>query len=189
MPRKRIDLERVVQVAVDLANARGFEAVTLASVAAELEIRIPSLYNYIASLQGLRDAMTLWAGRYLLDQIRRAAVGKTGDEAILSVAASYRAFAHACPGVYALTQRAPGPEQTELAIIAIELVEILVAILRPYGFKDDAALHAVRALRSVIHGFIDLEILGGFGLPLNQDESFNRLMMIFIRGLQTQAVD
>jgi AcrR family transcriptional regulator len=181
--RKRIDLPRVIQVAVEIANEQGFETVTLASVAARLEIRIPSLYNYVEGLPGLRDAMTLWAARELLDKMRRAAVGKAGDEAVLSLAAGYRAFAHAQPGMYATTQRAPSPEQTELAAVAAELVEILVAVLHPYGFQGDDALHAVRALRSVIHGFIDLEIGGGFGLPLDQDETFNRLMHIFIRGL------
>jgi AcrR family transcriptional regulator len=187
MPRKRIDLERVVQVAIDLANEQGVEAVTLASVAARLEIRIPSLYNYIASLQGLRDEMTLWAARYLLDQIRRAAVGKAGDEAVLSVAAAYRAFAQAYPGTYGLTQRAPAPDQTELAALAQEMVEILVAILRPYGLQGDDALHAVRALRSVIHGFAGLEIAGGFGLPMSRDESYQRLLHIFINGLRASS--
>ena len=40
------------------------------------------------------------------------------------------------------------------------------------------------ALRSVIHGFATLEVAGGFGLPLDCDESFRRLIAMLIAGLQ-----
>ncbi|MGB8644293.1 MAG: TetR-like C-terminal domain-containing protein [Anaerolineae bacterium] len=45
-------------------------------------------------------------------------------------------------------------------------------------------MHAVRALRSVVHGFATLEVAGGFGLPLDCDESFRRLVQMLIKGLQ-----
>ena len=48
-------------------------------------------------------------------------------------------------------------------------------------------LHAVRGLRSVVHGFASLEVAGGFGLPLDLDESFRRLVEMFIGGLQQEA--
>ena len=56
-----------------------------------------------------------------------------------------------------------------------------------FGLKEQDALHAVRGLRSVIHGFAALEVAGGFGLPLDCDESFQRLLQIYIRGLQESA--
>ena len=40
---------------------------------------------------------------------------------------------------------------------------------------------------SLVHGFATLEIAGGFGLPLDCDESFRRLVDMFIRGLQLSA--
>jgi AcrR family transcriptional regulator len=182
--RKHVDRERVLETAITLADANGFEAVTLASVADCLGIRIPSLYNHVDGLPGLRRDMTLWGLRELADVLRRAAVGVSGEEAIIRVAEAYRAFAHAHPGVYAATLRAVPPEDTELSGIAAELVEIVVAVVKPYTTAEDDALHKVRAMRSVMHGFVHLELVGGFGMALDRDESFRRLVRLFILGLK-----
>jgi hypothetical protein len=56
--------------------------------------------------------------------------------------------------------------------------------MRPYGLTGEDAVHAVRVLRSAMHGFVSLELMGGFGLPLNLDESFRRLIQMFIDGLR-----
>ncbi len=47
-------------------------------------------------------------------------------------------------------------------------------------------LHAVRGLRSIVPGFVTLEGAGGFGLPLDLDESFRRLVAAFVKGLRTE---
>ena len=183
-PRKHIDLQQVVQVAIELADENGFEAVTLASVAARLAIRIPSLYNHVAGLPGLRRELALWSLLHLGEQLRRATVGRAGEDAILSMATAYRAFAHAHPGIYPITRKAPEADDAAMGKAAAELLEVVVAVLRPYGFEDGDLIHAVRALRSVLHGFVDLETAGGFEMALNRDESYERLVHIFISGLQ-----
>jgi hypothetical protein len=42
-------------------------------------------------------------------------------------------------------------------------------------------------LRSLVHGFATLEVSGGFGLPLDLDESFRRLVELLNAGIQEQA--
>jgi len=37
-----------------------------------------------------------------------------------------------------------------------------------------------------VHGFTTLEVSGGFGMPLDLDESFARLVNLFIAGLEKQ---
>lgn len=186
--RKNIDFNQVLQTAVTLADEGGFESVTLASVASQLGIRIPSLYNYVQGLAGLRYEMTIWGVKQLTEHVRRAAVGKSGEAAIFSVATALRSFAITHPGIYAVTQRASSAEQPELVAAQTEAVEILVVILEPFGFEADDRLHAVRALRSLVHGFVDLEITGGFGMPLDRDTSFHYLMEIFVNGLRERLV-
>lgn len=184
--KRTVDLQKVLTTAIALANESGVEAVTLASVAAQLGIRNPSMYNHVSGLPGLRYEMALWGVRQLGDVMRRAAVGKAGDEAIVAVADAYRAFALAQPGIYPLTQRPANAEQPELAAAQSELVDICVAILAPYGFEADDKIHAVRAMRSVLHGFVDLEASGGFGIPLDRDASFRQLVDLFIVGLRAR---
>ena len=59
----------------------------------------------------------------------------------------------------------------------------MLAVLRGYGLDGDDAIHAVRIVRAALHGFVALEIGGGFGLPLALDETFERLIAVLDRGL------
>jgi len=45
------------------------------------------------------------------------------------------------------------------------------------------AIHAARAVRSALHGFVSLEAAGGFGLSEDVDESYARLVGLLDRGL------
>jgi hypothetical protein len=60
-------------------------------------------------------------------------------------------------------------------------VAVLAAVLRGFGITEDRSVHAIRALRSALHGFVDLEVQGGFGLPEDVDESFALLVEGFVR--------
>lgn len=187
MARRPIDHGRVIEAAVEASNTLGFDGVTLAAVAEKLNIRIPSLYNYFDGLNGLRRLLKIWAMTQLIDLMRRAAVGVSGDEALRAVAHAYRAFAHAHPGVYPAILRAY-PDDPELDVIAREILTLFATILKPYGFTSDSALyHSVRVFRSMVHGFVDLERQGGFGMPLDLDETFERLMATYIAGLAKLA--
>jgi hypothetical protein len=60
-----------------------------------------------------------------------------------------------------------------------------LAVIGSFGLEGEDAIHAVRGFRSLVHGFATLEISGGFGLPLDCDESFDRLVEYFMRGLES----
>lgn len=187
-PGPSLDRAAVIQAAADLADESGMDGVTLGSLAARLGVQPPSLYNHVAGLPGLRRALALAGLQELARRLERAAVGKAGDDALLAIAHAYRAFAHTHPGVYAATLRAPDPADAELAIAAAEVVDIVLAVLAGYRLEGDDALHATRGLRSLLHGFAALEAVGGFGLPLSLDESFSRLLQVFIVGLRQPAL-
>lgn len=179
-----IDRARVVAVAAELADAQGLEHLTLAGVAARLGVRLPSLYNHIQGLSGLRRELALLGLRGLAEQIGRAAVGKAGEAAVLALARSYRAFVLEHPGLYAATVQAPAPDDAEHQRLSAEVVDLVLAVLEPYGLSGPAAIHAVRGLRSIVHGFATLEQAGGFGLALDRDESFALLLRAYTAGLR-----
>jgi AcrR family transcriptional regulator len=182
--RAGLDRERVVRAAADIVDTGGADALTLAAVAARLGVRIPSLYNHVAGLEGLRRELALYGLRLLDDALRSAALGKSGDEAVIAIAAAYRAYVKAHPGVYEIAQRVPPATDSALQAAAAAPVQVALAVLAGYGLSGDDAIHAVRALRSAIHGFVTLEISGGFAMPVDLDESFDRLILILIRGLR-----
>ena len=61
------------------------------------------------------------------------------------------------------------------------------AVLAPYGLRGVAETHQIRAFRSLAHGFVSLELAGGFGLPVDIDESFRHLIALFIAALRADA--
>ena len=67
------------------------------------------------------------------------------------------------------------------------MVNVCLAVLRGYGLDRRASLHAIRGLRSAMHGFATLEAIGGFGIPLSIDESFAWLVECFVSGLNAAA--
>jgi hypothetical protein len=63
------------------------------------------------------------------------------------------------------------------------LLGTLLAVLAGYGVKGEDALHATRGLRAIIHGFVSLDMAGGFRLKRDLDQSFDRLLAAFARDL------
>jgi AcrR family transcriptional regulator len=180
-----LDRGQVVAAAADLADRHGLEQLTLAQVAAQLGVRLPSLYNHVAGLPGLRHELALLAGRELLERLSQAAIGKAAEAAVMAVGQAYRHYVLEHPGRYAAIVRAPAPDDTELQQVSQAIIEVVLAVLEPYGLDEAAAIHAVRGLRSIAHGFATLELAGGFGLPLDRDESFLRLLRAYVAGLRS----
>jgi AcrR family transcriptional regulator len=184
MPRAGLDAASVVAAAGRLADRDGSEQLTLARLAADLGVRAPSLYAHVDGLADLRDRLAALGVAELTDVLSDAATGRAGREALHAVAVAYRAYAHQRPGVYAAMQRAPENADDEREAGAERLVGILIAVLRGYGLEGDDAVHAVRLLRSALHGFVSLESVGGFAMPLGLEETYERLIEMVDRGLR-----
>ncbi|MCC3376133.1 TetR/AcrR family transcriptional regulator [Cohnella sp. REN36] len=184
MPRIGLDLPTVVRAAAELADAQGLEAVTLASLAQKLQIRSPSLYNHVNGLPDLRRQMALSGLTQMTELFERAIEGQTGDDSVRAFSYAYLAFARAHPGLYEAIQRAPEPDDEQLKEAGGRVVQMTVIALESYGLKGDAALHAVRGIRSVLHGFVSLERQGGFGLKLDLDVTFRLLVDTFLEGVK-----
>jgi AcrR family transcriptional regulator len=182
MPKRRqLNKDRVLATAVELAGeSGGVGELTLTALARALDVRVPSLYNHVAGLDGLLDDLSLLAGQMLLDKIRQATFGKTGEEALRATAHAYREFAHEQPALYPLTVVAPDPNQPERVALAQEWLQMLLLTMASLGLNGDEALHAIRAYRSLLHGFVSLETAGGFKMDLNRDESFEYLLDTFL---------
>lgn len=186
-PRAGLSPEAVVEAAASLADEKGLEAVTLTALASELGIRTPSLYNHVAGLEGLRRELALLGVRELGQRLSRAAAGKAADKGIFGLAEAYRGFVKERPGLYAATVRSyrlSHPDDSQLAKAERQAFEPVLAVLASYGLSGEEAIHAARGLRSVAHGFATLEVAGGFGIALDPEESFVRLLEAFAAGLR-----
>jgi AcrR family transcriptional regulator len=183
MPRAGLDLPTLVAAAVELADQRGYAALTLRALAEKFGVAPPSLYNHVKSLEALQRELQLEGIRRLTERLARAAAGRAGADAMRALAQAWRDFSREHPGLYAATVRAPDAKDKEALAAAAKTLEIVNAVLSGFELSDTAAIHAARAIRSAMHGFVALEAAGGFGMPVERDESFRRLVEILIAGL------
>ena len=168
------------QASFSIAGSAG-QKVTLARLAVVLGIRTPSLYAHVDGLGDLRVRLGARGARELAASIQVAAAGRARGEALRAVALAYREYAHVHPGLYAAMQVASESEEFQAA--GAEVIGPILAVLGGYGLEGEPAIHAVRAIRSALHGFVSLEREGGFGLPVAVDDSYDKLITMLDAGL------
>ncbi len=181
MPRAGLSEARVVDEAERIADEVGLSRLTLTALAERLGVRQPSLYKHVDGMDGLQRSLAVRAKNELANILARAAVGRERGDAIESISRAYRAWALAHPGRYQAAQRAPIPGDADDETASQAVVRIVADVLAGYQLREDDAIDAIRALRSTLHGFVTLEAGGGFGLPVDIDRSYERL----VRGLIT----
>lgn len=182
--RAGLDKAAVVEEAARMVNEEGIDQLSLGRLAERLKVRVPSLYNHVAGLPGLKRDLAVYCLRELLGRLTRAVIGKARREAIFALADAYRGYAREAPGHYALTLQAPEPGDEEWQDLGSQNVDIVRAILAPYRLREEDAIHAIRSLRSIVHGFIALEMAGGFAMPVDLDASFHWSVDLLARGLE-----
>ena len=156
MPRAGLSTERVVERAAQIVDADGLEVLSLSRLAADLGVAPPSLYKHVAGM------------------------GRAGRDALRALAHAYRAFAHEHPGLYPMTQ-APvetleGESDPMRSMAARRTVDIVTAALAGYRIPDERMVDAVRMTRASLHGFVDIEVHGGFAMDAPIDMSFATLV-------------
>lgn len=184
-PRPKIGLEIsfIIKVAGEIADQYGVQEVTLANLAKELGIRPPSLYNHFDGLTGLRKKLAIYGINKLYEVMADAAIGVSGTEAVLAVSQAYVNFARMHPGIYEATLLAPDPEDVDVQEAGAKIVDLSVRVLQEYHLEGERALHAVRGLRSILHGFSSLEQKGGFKMSLDLNESLMIIIKAFLAGI------
>jgi len=180
MARAGLTEDLVVAEAERMADDVGLENVTMAALAQRLGVRQPSLYKHIASLAALRRAIALRTLTALSAELSRAAVGRSGEDALMAMARAFRQWVKAHPGRYQAGQRAPEPGDTVHEAAAAGVIELFTSVLSSFDLSGDDAIDAIRSYRAALHGFVSLELLGGFAIPLDVDRSYERLVTAVI---------
>jgi AcrR family transcriptional regulator len=185
-PRPGLDTGKVVLAAAELADERGFRQVTLAAVAEKLNVRTPSLYNHVGGLPELQKRLALLGFEQLREAVTDAALGKNGKEALMDMGIAYVQYVRRRPGVYEAVTASSTLQDKDVQAAAEKLVEVIMKVLSVTAVQDTEAIHAVRGMRSLVHGFALLELSGGFGIPIDPDESLRHILNTYLDGLFRQ---
>lgn len=172
MARAGLTAAKVTEAAAELADEAGADGLSVSALARRLGVRDASLYSHVKSLRDLRVRIALLTGAEMTDRIGAAVAGRAGKDALIAFADAYRQYALEHPGRYAVSQTRFSPEEVAGSVGLRRSVELTYGMLRAYGLAEPELTDAARLLRSTFHGYIHLEISGGFGHPRAVQESW-----------------
>lgn len=161
MARAGLTVERLTLAGAELADEVGFDQVTVSAVARRFDVKVASLYSHLNSSQDLKTRIALLALEELADRGAAVLAGRAGKDALAAFANVYRDYAREHPGRYAAAQLRLSPEEAA-ASAGGRHAQMTRAILRGYDLTEPDQTHAVRLLGSVFHGYVSLEMGGGF---------------------------
>lgn len=190
MPRAGLDPASVTEAAADLVDEIGFDRLSMGLLADRLGIKTPSLYRHVTSQADLAHRIAVLAMDELADAIRDATQGRAGNEALVAGAHAMRTWVLVHPGRYAAGNAAliSGPDDPLLAASG-RVIDSWAAMLRGYRLDPAEEVHALRVLRSVLHGFASLEAIGSFQRSTDVDDSFTWTLGFLDQGLRARRPD
>lgn len=176
VPRVGLTTRRLAEAGAELADEVGFDQVTVSAVARRFGVQTASLYSHLSGTQDLRVQISLLALEELADRAGDALAGRAGKDALVAFAEVYRRYAREHPGRYAAAHLPLEPE-TAANSAGVRHARMSRAVLRAYDLTGDDQTHAVRLLGSVFHGYISLELSGGFShSDPDSEESWKRIL-------------
>jgi AcrR family transcriptional regulator len=176
MARVGLTPERLTQAGAELADEVGFEQVTVSALARRFDVKVASLYSHVKNSQDLRTRIALLALTELADRAADALAGRAGKDALAALANVYRDYAREHPGRYAAAQLRLDP-RTAAASAGVRHAQMTRALLRGYDLTEPDQTHAVRLLGSVFHGYVSLEMGGGFSHSApDTDDTWARIL-------------
>jgi AcrR family transcriptional regulator len=161
MVRAGLTTQRLVAAGADLADEIGFAHVSVSELARRFGVRAPSLYSHVQGSHDLRTRIALLALEEMAERGAAAIAGRSGGDALRAFADVYRDYAREHPGRYDAARYPLDPE-TAAAGAGPRHATMVRALLHGYDLAEPEETHAVRLLGSVLHGFVSLELAGGF---------------------------
>lgn len=195
MPRAGLHPAAVVAAGAALADEVGLANLTMGSLAQRLGVRAPSLYKHVGGQGDLNQRIAALTLSELADAVGAAVQGRAGRDALAAAARAFRAYVVEHPDRYQATLGVnpadpddmgdPDSPEDPLTAAGRRLIGAFMAVLRGYDIAEADVTHALRAVRSLCHGFATLQATNGFQWSTDIDESFTWLIAFTDRGLRS----
>ena len=180
----RLNRGLVVDMAAQIADAEGIDAVTLTRIAIDAGVKQPALYRHVTGIEELRKLLSLRAREQLVRALQDAMVGTTRESSVIAAAHAWRLFVQQHPGLYSATDRVASVGDHDIEQSLARVVSTLRQSLVGYQLTKTQRAHCARSLRSAIHGFCVLEKDNGHPEPYAIEKSLNQLLGLFCRGIE-----
>lgn len=180
--KRNLSRDKIKACAFAVANEVGIQNLTFPKIAERLDIKYPSLYNHYQNVEELQIDMATTLYQRLNDELMRALIGKSKGEAVMTYALVYKQFVLKYHGAYDLLALLHSFDNEDLYHKVLEHGTILKQILEGFGLSEQTIINKSRALRSMVHGYISLSMLGFLqhDKKVNPTESYRVMITDFI---------
>jgi AcrR family transcriptional regulator len=179
------DRESIIRMAQTMIERDGVEQLSLAQLAAALNIKAPSLYRHIPS----KTVLLLEVNSLTFQQLFQAyaaavqATETTPKARLFAILRAHRVFAHAHPQTYVLafttTNRDQRPDPAMLERLVLPIQAEMEAIT-----GTERSLAALRGALALVHGFVMLELNEQFQRGGDLAEAFEQAITAYLAGVQ-----
>lgn len=188
-PRRGLTISDIIHTASNIADDQGLKQLSIGALAEKLKIKPPSLYNHVRGLDELHDLLAVYGCQKLLEKLEESILEVSKEDAVKQFSYAYVTFAKEHPGLYEATSRAAEEENVELKQAQEQIVLVILRVLEAFDLENEDAVHVIRMLRSMLHGFVTLEQEQGFGLPYDLDQTLDVMIRTFLKGLTLTTDD
>jgi AcrR family transcriptional regulator len=182
----RTSTDAIVAAARRILEADGLSAVTMRSVGEAVGVRGPSLYKRVPDRAALLRAVADAVVADLAMTLSRAVKDKDPGRSLRHVAAEYRAFVRANPNGYQLLFSAlpagASPDPATLASLGEPIVRAMAGLA-----GEPVALEGARTMVAWAHGFVSMELAGGFRLGGDLDAAYAFGIEAILAGISAAA--
>jgi AcrR family transcriptional regulator len=185
---QRTSREAIVEAARSLLEEGGLDAVVMSAVAERVGVRGPSLYKHVVNRAALIRAIGDQVTADLQATLDRAMSTRDPAAELRELAGAYRAFVHANPMGYGLLFAHLEPDlQPDPTAVADLGRPIVAAVARIIGDEGPSALEAGRTFVAWAHGFVSMELAGGFRLGGDLDAAYTTGIDVILAGISRRA--
>lgn len=185
MSKNSISDELIIETSACIANNVGLDNLSLKIIAEELNIKSPSLYNHISSLEEIKQRLMIYGWKKMEEKMLDSAVGVSGYEALKNMCYAFYDYATNNKGVFTAMLWYNKYESTDKEKATTRLFNMIFKVLKLLDISDVNINHIIRTLRSFLEGFSLLVINNSFGNPASIKESFELSLEIIMNGIKS----
>jgi len=185
MSKNSINDQLIVETAAHISNKVGLDNLSLKMIAEELNVKSPSLYNHISSLDEIKFRLMIYGWKQIEEEMIDSAVGVSGYDALKNMCNVFYDYAINNPGVFTAMLWYNKYENVQQENATTRLFSMLFKIMKSLNISDDNINHIIRTLGGFLEGFSLLVNNNAFGNPISIKESFNLSLEIIMNGIKS----
>lgn len=191
MPRTtHINLNLIVDQSLKIIDRDGWERLTIKALSDDLGIKSPSIYNYFKNLALLNEKIFLQINDDMISFLIFSTDKNKKQGAILEFSRAYREYAMTYPERYKFYSFYPANNLSSFPSSSLNLRDFFAEIVKAsFQISELEASHAIRTIRSYVHGFVMFELTGSWSNHFDLNESFEASIKLIVEGIGTLSAN